>query len=63
MGKNLEKWCTLKRAQNNKVYPKGTIYTALSASNGIAYQLREDGYISDRYAVFYSKDKIYKCFL
>lgn len=55
MGKNLEKWCTLERAQNNKNYPKGTIYTALSASDGIAYQLREDGYISDRYAVFVPK--------
>ena len=45
MGKNLEKWCTLERAQNNKIYPKGTIYTPLSASDGISYQLQEDGYI------------------
>lgn len=62
MGKNLEKWCTLERAQNNKIYPKGTIYTPLSASNGIAYQLREDGYISDRYAVFIPKTKYINVF-
>ena len=62
MGKNLEKWCTLERAQNNKVYPKGTIYTPLSASDGIAYQLQEDGYISDRYAVFIPKTKYINVF-
>ena len=52
MGKNLEKWCTLERAQNNKIYPKGTIYRPLSASDGIAHQLQEDNYLSDRYAGF-----------
>ena len=62
MGKNLEKWCTLERAQNNKVYPNGTIYTALSASDGIAYQLQKDGYISDRYAVFIPKTKYINVF-
>ena len=62
MGKNLEKWCTLERAQNNKVYPKGTIYTPLSASDGIAYQLQEDGYISDRYVVFIPKTKYINVF-
>lgn len=62
MGKNLEKWCTLERAQNNKIYPKGTIYTALSASDGIAYQLQEDGYISNRYAVFIPKTKYINVF-
>ena len=62
MGKNLEKWCTLERAQNNKIYPKGTIYTPLSASDGIAYQLQEDGYISDRYAVFIPKTKYINVF-
>lgn len=62
MVKNLEKWCTLERAQNKKFYPKGTIYTALSASDGIAYQLREDGYISDRYAVFIPKTKYINVF-
>src|SRR5574344_840933 len=64
MGKNLEKWCTLERAQNNKIYPNGTIYTALSASkgSGIAYQLREDGYISNRYAVFIPKTKYINVF-
>ena len=62
MGKNLEKWCTLERAQNNKIYPKGTIYIALSASDGIAHQLQEDGYISDRYAVFLPKTKYINVF-
>ena len=62
MGKNLEKWCTLERAQNNKVYPKGTIYTALSASDGIVYQLQEDDYLSDRYAVFIPKTKYINVF-
>ena len=62
MGKNLEKWCTLERAQNNKVYPKGTIYTALSASDGIANQLQEDDYLSDRYAVFIPKTKYINVF-
>lgn len=62
MGKNLEKWCTLERAQNNKIYPKGAIYTALSASDGIVYQLYEDGYISDRYAVFIPKTKYINVF-
>ena len=62
MGKNLEKWCTLERAQNNKIYPKGTIYTPLSASDGIAHQLQEDDYLSDRYAVFIPKTKYINVF-
>lgn len=48
--------CEVERGQAGKVYPAGTCYVALSATNDTVDQLREPSEIDGRYAALVPKD-------
>mgnify|MGYP002706367378 CR=1 FL=1 len=54
MDRELVKWCDLERC-TGRVYPAGTVYIKLSASDNIARQLREPQSLSDRFVAFIPK--------
>lgn len=48
--------CEVERARAGKMYPAGTCYVALSATNDIVNQLAEDSEVETRYAVIVPRD-------
>lgn len=48
--------CEVERARAGRVYPAGTCYVALSATNGTVNQLREPSEIDGRYAALVPRD-------
>lgn len=49
--------CEIERGRAGRVYPAGTCYVALSATNDIVNQLKEPSEIDGRYAVLAPKDE------
>lgn len=49
--------CDIERGRTGKVYPSGTCYVALSATNDTVNQLKEPSEVDGRYAVLVPKDE------
>lgn len=49
---------TVERAQSNRVYPSGTVYIQVSATNGQVHQLTKNGTIEGKYATIIPKTHI-----
>lgn len=49
---------TVERAQKNIIYPSGTVYIQVSATNGQIHQLKKDGTIESKYATIIPKQPI-----
>ena len=49
--------CDFERAQKDKVYPNGTVYIQLSATDGVVRQIFEDSTLDTKYGVFLPKNK------
>ena len=54
MDKELIKWCDVERC-TGRIYPAGTVYIKLSASDEIARQLKKPQALSNRYVAFLPK--------
>ena len=54
MDTELIKWCDVERC-TGRIYPAGTVYIKLSASDEIARQLRKPQALSNRYVAFIPK--------
>ena len=54
MDKELIKWCDVERC-TGRIYPAGTVYIKLSASDEIARQLKKPQALSNRYVAFIPK--------
>ena len=54
MDEELIKWCDVERC-TGRIYPAGTVYIKLSASDEIARQLRKPQALSNRYVAFIPK--------
>lgn len=49
----------VERAQRGRVYPEGTVYIQVSATNGQVHQLKQSGTIENKYAIIIPKEYIY----
>lgn len=49
---------TVERAQSNRVYPSGTVYIQVSATNGQVHQLATESTIESKYATIIPKTPI-----